>query len=103
MSLLKSVIITLPKGMTRAFPSSDLTRGAFPKSSLTTSFLADSGKVRMDARKMAYRQQQQSEPEDMIAYDDSVAVFESADQMCIERKKKRRLDHLTWEEKLQRK
>ncbi|CAK9813270.1 X-box-binding protein 1 [Anthophora quadrimaculata] len=90
MSVLKSVIITLPKGLSKApgiITASELTKPVH-KINYTTSVLTD--KSRMDPKRIAKHEEIQ---------DDS-ALFKT--DVCI-RGKKRRLDHLTWEEKLQRK
>jgi len=93
MSSVKSVIITLPKGVPKAIARNDPSRNALPKLNFTTSILVD--KARMDGRKVVSDQQEE-------AHDDDVATFlEPVDTRV--RGKKRRLDHLTWEEKLQRK
>ncbi|XP_076667606.1 X box binding protein 1 [Andrena cerasifolii] len=89
MSVLKSVIITLPKGLAKVpggIPGNEFGKSV-PKYNFTTSILADK---KMDPRRM-------SKHEDM--QDDGV-LFKT--DVCV-RGKKRRLDHLTWEEKLQRK
>ncbi|EZA55823.1 hypothetical protein DMN91_012132 [Ooceraea biroi] len=94
MSSVKSVIITLPKGLPKALPANELTRNALSKLSFTTSILAD--KARMEVRKVtSVRQQEES-------HDGDVTVIMKPSETCV-RGKKRRLDHLTWEEKLQRK
>ncbi|CAK9822768.1 X-box-binding protein 1 [Anthophora retusa] len=90
MSVLKSVIITLPKGLSKApgvITASELMKPVH-KINYTTSVLTD--KSRMDSKRIAKHEEIQ---------DDSV-LFKT--DVCI-RGKKRRLDHLTWEEKLQRK
>lgn len=87
MRSLKSVIITLPKGLPKVIPASEF---AFE----TTSFLTD--KARMEAKKVASVRQQE-EP-----HDSGVTILMKSPEACA-RGKKRRLDHLTWEEKLQRK
>ncbi|XP_015604401.1 X-box-binding protein 1 [Cephus cinctus] len=80
MSGLKSVIITLPKG---------LAKSVNPKLNFTTSILAN--KTKMDIRNV---------PQHMDEDSTDSSLFKS--DVCL-RGKKRRLDHLTWEEKLQRK
>ncbi|KAL6256164.1 hypothetical protein P5V15_012281 [Pogonomyrmex californicus] len=93
MSSVKSVIITLPKGTSKAIARSEPARNALSKLNFATSILLD--KTRMDCRKVASTQQEETR-------DDDVATFlEPVDTRV--RGKKRRLDHLTWEEKLQRK
>ncbi|KAG7204066.1 hypothetical protein KM043_001920 [Ampulex compressa] len=90
MSGLKSVIITLPKGLSKVsgiVPTNELTRPV-PQLNFTTSILTD--KAKMEVKKFTKQEILQSEN----------APFKS--EVCI-RGKKRRLDHLTWEEKLQRK
>jgi len=91
MSSLKSVIITLPKGLPKAIPRNELTRNALSHLNLAASIRAN--KARMDARKA---KQQREEP-----YDNDVTMI-AKPEICA-RGKKSRLDHLTWEEKLQRK
>lgn len=89
MSVLKSVVITLPKGLAKVpggISGSEFSKSV-PKFNFTNSILADK---KMDPRRM-------SKHEDM--QDDGV-LFKT--DVCV-RGKKRRLDHLTWEEKLQRK
>lgn len=90
MSVLKSVIITLPKGLSKA--PGVISVNEFPKSvskfHFTTSALSD--KVKMEPKKIAKHDEMQDES----------AIFKT--DVCV-RGKKRRLDHLTWEEKLQRK
>ncbi|CAL7951151.1 unnamed protein product [Xylocopa violacea] len=91
MSVLKSVIITLPKGLSKApgvISASELSKSV-TKLNFTTSVLSD--KSRMDSKKIAKQEEVQ---------DDESALFKT--DVCV-RGKKRRLDHLTWEEKLQRK
>lgn len=90
MSVLKSVVITLPKGLAKApriISGNEFTKFV-PKLNFTTSLLAD--KSKMDPRKIAKHEETQDEG----------ALFKT--DVCV-RGKKRRLDHLTWEEKLQRK
>ncbi|KYM93559.1 X-box-binding protein 1 [Cyphomyrmex costatus] len=92
MSSVKSVIITLPKGVPKAISRSEPSRNSLPKLNFT-SILVD--KARMDNRKVVSDQQEEM-------HDDDVAtLLEPVDTRV--RGKKRRLDHLTWEEKLQRK
>lgn len=89
MSVLKSVIITLPKGLPKApgvISANELSKSV-PKFNFTT-ILAD--KSRMNSKKIAKQEE--------IA--DDGGMFKA--DVCV-RGKKRRLDHLTWEEKLQRK
>lgn len=99
MSSPKSVIITFPKGLPepKAVQANELTRGALPRLNFTTSILTD--KTRMDARKIL---QVSPKQEEMRSDDDDFATFIKTADACV-RGKKRRLDHLTWEEKLQRK
>lgn len=91
MSVLKSVIITLPKGLSSKAPgvikANELSK-SLPKLNFTASVLTD--KVRMDPKKIAKFEEIPDESEQYKA------------EVCV-RGKKRRLDHLTWEEKLQRK
>lgn len=93
MSGLKSVIITLPKGLSKGTTvtgpvfASDLSR-TVPKLNLT-SILTD--KIKMENLHIPQQ----------IDHLDSDNVFLKTDGRF--RGKKRRLDHLTWEEKLQRK
>ncbi|TGZ55129.1 uncharacterized protein Xbp1 isoform X1 [Temnothorax longispinosus] len=93
MSSVKSVIITLPKGVPKAIPRNE-PRNAVSKLNFTTSILVD--KTRMDGRKTAPGGQQEE-----TCDDDVTTLLEPVDIRV--RGKKRRLDHLTWEEKLQRK
>ncbi|XP_077262989.1 LOW QUALITY PROTEIN: X box binding protein 1 [Temnothorax americanus] len=93
MSSVKSVIITLPKGVPKAIPRNE-PRNAVSKLNFTTSILVD--KARMDGRKTAPGGQQEETCDDDVA-----TLLEPVDIRV--RGKKRRLDHLTWEEKLQRK
>lgn len=91
MSTLKSVIITLPKGLAKpatVIPASELSRAQLPKLNFTASLLTE--KSKMDAKRPARHAEVPEE----------ASLFKS--DVCI-RGKKRRLDHLTWEEKLQRK
>lgn len=95
----KSVIITFPKGLSnpKALQVNELTtRSALPRLNFTASILTD--KARMDARKIL----QVSPKQEEIRSDDDFATFIKTVDGCA-RSKKRRLDHLTWEEKLQRK
>lgn len=98
MSSPKSVIIAFPKGLSnpKTGQVNELTRGALPRLNFTTSILTD--KARMDARKIL---QVSPKQEEMRPDDDFTTFIKTADA-CV-RGKKRRLDHLTWEEKLQRK
>ncbi|XP_011307248.1 X-box-binding protein 1 [Fopius arisanus] len=80
MSFPRSVIITLPKGMQKATLGNEI--------NLATSILG--AKAKMEARKMKIEE-----------IDDSSCRIVKPDEWL--RGKKRRLDHLTWEEKLQRK
>lgn len=90
MSTLKSVIITLPKGLKKdsGLISTDLRSGT--KLNFTTSILAD--KLKLDNRRTLKHM------EDTIM--DTTILKQEPINI---RGKKRRLDHLTWEEKLQRK
>lgn len=92
MSSVKSVIITLPKGVPKAIPRTESSRNTLPKLNFT-SILMD--KARMDSRKVVSDQQEETR-------DDDVATLLEPVDIRV-RGKKRRLDHLTWEEKLQRK
>lgn len=90
MSVLKSVIITLPKGLSKApgvISVNDLSK-TVPKFNFTTSTLND--KLKMEPKKIVKHDEIQDES----------SLFKT--DVCV-RGKKRRLDHLTWEEKLQRK
>lgn len=83
MSSLRSVIITLPKGIQKspiAVPSGDM--------NFTTSILAT--KTKVESPKMKIEE-----------INTSMCEIVKPDGWL--RGKKRRLDHLTWEEKLQRK
>ncbi|XP_028048115.1 X-box-binding protein 1 [Monomorium pharaonis] len=97
MSSVKSVIITLPKGVPKAVPRNEPSRSALSKLNFTTSILVD--KVKMEGRKVDQQQQQQQQQEEM--HDGGVDVAALLEPVV--RGKKRRLDHLSWEEKLQRK
>ncbi|KAL6444883.1 hypothetical protein ACFW04_002124 [Cataglyphis niger] len=94
----KGVIITFPKGLSapKALQVNELTHSALPRLNFTASILTD--KARMDARKILQVSPRQKE----IRSDDDFATFIKTEDGCA-RSKKRRLDHLTWEEKLQRK
>ncbi|XP_033191509.2 LOW QUALITY PROTEIN: X box binding protein 1 [Bombus vancouverensis nearcticus] len=91
MSVLKSVIITLPKGLPSKTPgvisATELTKSV-QKLNFSATLLTD--KTRMDPKKMTKHEEIQ----------DDGSSFKT--DVCV-RGKKRRLDHLTWEEKLQRK
>lgn len=96
MSSVKSVIITLPKGVSKAISRNEPSHNTLPKLNFTTSILVD--KARMDGRKTASCGQQEE------TRDGDVTTFLEPEQAETRvRGKKRRLDHLTWEEKLQRK
>ncbi|XP_076656755.1 LOW QUALITY PROTEIN: X box binding protein 1 [Halictus rubicundus] len=89
MSVLKSVIITLPKGLPKAagiIPGIELHKSVAKLN--FTSLLSD--KSKMDPKRFAKHDSMQ----------DDATMFKA--DTCV-RGKKRRLDHLTWEEKLQRK
>lgn len=92
MSALKSVIIALPKGLTKApggaIATGDVARNT-GKFNLATSILADKAKI--EGRKL---------PKQLDVAPEDGSLFKQ--EACL-RGKKRRLDHLTWEEKLQRK
>lgn len=90
---MKSVIITLPKGLPKAITTNEFACPTAPRLNFVTSLLAD--KAKMDTRKVTTRQQEEM-------HDDSVTTLVKPAGGCV-RGKKRRLDHLTWEEKLQRK
>ncbi|KYN38788.1 X-box-binding protein 1 [Trachymyrmex septentrionalis] len=92
MSSVKSVIITLPKRVSKAIPRTESSRNSLPKLNFM-SVLVD--KARMDSRKVVSDQQKETRD------DDVATLLEPVDTRV--RGKKRRLDHLTWEEKLQRK
>lgn len=90
MSVLKSVIITLPKGLSKApgiISSNELSK-PITKLNFATSILTE--KSRMDTKRFTKHE----------SIEDESALFKT--DTCV-RGKKRRLDHLTWEEKLQRK
>nr|XP_012231008.1 PREDICTED: LOW QUALITY PROTEIN: uncharacterized protein LOC105677165 [Linepithema humile] len=93
MSTLKSVIITLPKGLPKAISANEFACATTPRLNFVASLLTD--KAKMDARKVTVRQQEE-------VHDDGVTTLIKTADGCV-RGKKRRLDHLTWEEKLQRK
>ncbi|XP_032667962.1 LOW QUALITY PROTEIN: uncharacterized protein LOC116842625 [Odontomachus brunneus] len=82
---------TLPKESRKELLRSEVTRDALSNRSVIASILLN--KARMSVRKLAPRQQEDMED------DDTSTLFKSASS----RSKRRRLDHLTWEEKLQRK
>ncbi|XP_014477639.1 PREDICTED: LOW QUALITY PROTEIN: uncharacterized protein LOC106746034 [Dinoponera quadriceps] len=88
-----SLILALPKGSRKEFLRNRITRGALSKQSVIASILLN--KAKMDARKLAPRQENVNDD------DASAVLFKPAD--ANSRSKRRRLDHLTWEEKLQRK
>ena len=92
MSALKRVIITLPKGFKKdsgIISTNDLKSAT--KLNFTTSILAD--KVKIDNYKTMQHM------EDTMMMEPEIIKPE----LFYIRGKKRRLDHLTWEEKLQRK
>ncbi|XP_078035806.1 X box binding protein 1 isoform X1 [Augochlora pura] len=91
MSVLKSVIITLPKALPKAagiVPGNNNLPKSITKLNFSTAVLSD--KLKMEQKRFAKHESMQDEG----------AIFKS--DSCV-RGKKRRLDHLTWEEKLQRK
>ncbi|EFN75732.1 X-box-binding protein 1 [Harpegnathos saltator] len=90
-----SLILALPKESRKQLLRDEVRRDALTKRTAIASILLN--KAKMDARKLAPRQQQ----EDMDD-DDASVLFKSATD-GNSRGKRRRLDHLTWEEKLQRK
>lgn len=92
---MKSVIITLPKGVPKAIPRNEPSRSALSKLNFTTSILVD--KARMEGRKVVPGQQEETCDGSV----DVATLLEPVDTRM--RGKKRRLDHLSWEEKLQRK
>lgn len=105
MSTLKSVIITLPnKGMTSSKTNtSSIVTGDMAKSvskfNFTTSILMDKIKLENSIKKVpSVKHMEFSVPVPLAA--DNI-VFKQENVAL--RGKKRRLDHLTWEEKLQRK
>ncbi|XP_058794062.1 LOW QUALITY PROTEIN: uncharacterized protein LOC131665873 [Phymastichus coffea] len=113
MSTLKSVIITLPstKGLaktngnnsTGANPVEQLSKSV-PKLNFTTSILMD--KIKMEQPTAKLQSVKHLELGQMPHVDSLPIVFKQeadADADSPMRGKKRRLDHLTWEEKLQRK
>ncbi|XP_053984833.1 X-box-binding protein 1 [Hylaeus volcanicus] len=89
MSLLKNVVITLPKGLSKApgVGSNELPK-SLTKFNFSISTLSD--KLKMEQKRAA---KHEDVPDESMLYKADVCV----------RGKKRRLDHLTWEEKLQRK
>lgn len=90
MNVLKSVIITLPKGLSSKAPGI-ISTSELPKSVPKLNFTSVlTNKPNMDTKKITKLEEIQ---------DESVS-FKT--DVCV-RGKKRRLDHLTWEEKLQRK
>ena len=96
MSSPKSIIIALPKGSPKTIQVNELARSGLSRLNFSASILTD--KARMDDRKTL----QVSSKQEEIRSDDDFATFIKSTDTCI-RNKKRRLDHLTWEEKLQRK
>lgn len=91
MSSMKSVIITLPKELSKTFPNELSFNNAWaPKLNFATSILSDKT-TRMDSAIRKVVTTKEEEARDVKPAETSV------------RGKKRRLDHLTWEEKLQRK
>ncbi|XP_076637986.1 X box binding protein 1 [Colletes latitarsis] len=90
MNVLKSVVITLPKGLSKTptLVSNNQLSKSLTKFNFTTSILTD--KSNMDTKRMTKHEEVQDEG----------VLFKT--DVCV-RGKKRRLDHLTWEEKLQRK
>lgn len=93
MSALKSVVIAFPKGLSKGsatiMPGNELIRSV-PKLNFSTSLLTDKT-TEMDITRKIPKQEELHEDNGFFKPD-----------VCI-RGKKRRLDHLTWEEKLQRK
>ncbi|XP_043665943.1 X-box-binding protein 1 isoform X2 [Vespula pensylvanica] len=92
MSALKSVVIAFPKGLTKGsaiVPTTELVRSV-PKLNFSTSILTEKT-TEMDITRKIPKQEELHEESTFFKPD-----------VCI-RGKKRRLDHLTWEEKLQRK
>lgn len=89
MSLLKNVVIALPKGLSKApgVGCNELPK-SLAKFNFSISTLSD--KSKMEQKRVA---KHEDVPEESMLYKADVCV----------RGKKRRLDHLTWEEKLQRK
>ncbi|KAK2579286.1 hypothetical protein KPH14_008245 [Odynerus spinipes] len=91
MSALKSVVIAFPKGLSKGsaiVPTNELVRSV-QKINFPTAILTE--KTDMDVTRKIPKQEEMQ---------DESALFKP--DVCI-RGKKRRLDHLTWEEKLQRK
>ncbi|XP_043255637.1 LOW QUALITY PROTEIN: transcriptional activator hacA [Colletes gigas] len=90
MNVLKSVVIALPKGLSKtpSLVSDNQLSKSLTKFNFTTSILTD--KSNMDTKRMTKHEEVQDEG----------MLFKT--DVCV-RGKKRRLDHLTWEEKLQRK
>lgn len=91
MSALKSVVIAFPKGLSKAsaiVPANELVRSV-PKINFPASILAE--KTDMDVSRKIPKQEEMQDESSLYKPD-----------VCL-RGKKRRLDHLTWEEKLQRK
>ncbi|KAI4490134.1 hypothetical protein M0804_004316 [Polistes exclamans] len=92
MSALKSVVIAFPKGFSKSstiVPTNELVRSV-SKFNFSTSYLTN--KTDMDITMKIPKQEELQED----------GTFFKPD-VCNGRGKKRRLDHLTWEEKLQRK
>ncbi|XP_072749550.1 uncharacterized protein Xbp1 [Anoplolepis gracilipes] len=97
MSSTRNVVIAFSKGLSnpKAIQVNELGRSVLPRLSFTPIL---TNKTRMDAKKILQVTAKQEE----IRSDDDFATFIKTEDVCV-RSKKRRLDHLTWEEKLQRK
>ncbi|XP_043282035.1 X-box-binding protein 1 [Venturia canescens] len=97
MCALKSVIITLPKSLAKTPGGLETGDGltSTPTIKFTTSLLAAQRINNMEDRKSMIKHQ----PEDNMSLDEEEII---KPELWL-RGKKRRLDHLTWEEKLQRK
>lgn len=92
MSFRKNIVITVQSKQVSEVSANELTRNAMSKVFATS---IPTNKVRMDIKMTSPGQQEES-------LDDNVTLIMKPPQSCV-RGKKRRLDHLTWEEKLQRK
>ncbi|OXU23727.1 hypothetical protein TSAR_006512 [Trichomalopsis sarcophagae] len=106
MSALKSVIITLPAKAATAPTIIDKT--AASKLNFTTSILMDKIKVESGATQQQQQQQQQPSKKQLpvpspLKHMELDGLLFKQESNQPSRGKKRRLDHLTWEEKLQRK
>lgn len=107
MSALKSVIITLPpKALSKASGNPVINNNvelgkAVPKLNFTTSILVDKIKMEQSSKLQSVKHLELAQ---MPLVDGLPLVLkQETDADSPMRGKKRRLDHLTWEEKLQRK